>query len=112
MEAFWNGIVRLDTLAARDRTHNTRANIFRNATIDKWYQRTKLASGKTSKGYTALEQPPVKQIEHILEDRDRLVERTRIKRSSYKIIGVSEPEKKVNKLDIMSLISMTPYALL
>lgn len=65
----------------------------RNATIEKWYQRTKLggAANKGNKaGYTALEQPPLKQIEQILADEQRLIERTRIKRSQYNIVGLPE----------------------
>lgn len=67
----------------------------RNATIEKWYQRTKLGAGnKANKaGYTALEQPPLKQIEHILADQDRLIERTRVKRSQYTIVGLPEVER-------------------
>lgn len=63
---------------------------FRNTTIEKWYQRTKLGSAVKGKkaGYTALEQAPLKQIEHILAEQDRLLQRTRIKRSQYSIVGL------------------------
>lgn len=61
----------------------------RNAIIEKWYQRTRLASGKVGKGFSAFEQSPLKQIEHILADEPRLILRTQTKRSAYKILGAT-----------------------
>lgn len=60
---------------------------YRNSTIDKWYERTRLLSGKVGRGFASLEQSPVKQIEHILIDEERLLRRTQTKRTSYKILG-------------------------
>lgn len=60
---------------------------YRNSTIDKWYERTRLLSGKVGRGFASLEQSPVKQIEHILMDEERLLRRTQTKRTSYKILG-------------------------
>uniref|UniRef100_L7MAJ6 Putative apoptosis antagonizing transcription factor/protein transport protein n=1 Tax=Rhipicephalus pulchellus TaxID=72859 RepID=L7MAJ6_RHIPC len=63
---------------------------YRNATIEKWYERTRLLSGKVGRSFASLEQSPVKQIEHILMDEERLLRRTQTKRSSYKILGAEE----------------------
>ncbi|XP_037523374.1 protein AATF isoform X1 [Rhipicephalus sanguineus] len=63
---------------------------YRNATIEKWYERTRLLSGKVGRSFASLEQSPVKQIEHILMDEERLLRRTQTKRSSYKILGAQE----------------------
>ncbi|KAK8767784.1 hypothetical protein V5799_005435 [Amblyomma americanum] len=63
---------------------------YRNSTIEKWYERTRLLSGKVGRGFASLEQSPVKQIKHILMDEERLLRRTQTKRSSYKILGDEE----------------------
>uniref|UniRef100_A0A224Z6C6 Protein AATF/BFR2 n=1 Tax=Rhipicephalus zambeziensis TaxID=60191 RepID=A0A224Z6C6_9ACAR len=63
---------------------------YRNATIEKWYERTRLLSGKVGRSFASLEQSPVKQIEHILMDEERLLRRTQTKRSSYKVLGAEE----------------------
>nr|XP_037275686.1 protein AATF-like isoform X3 [Rhipicephalus microplus] len=63
-----------------------------NATIEKWYERTRLLSGKVGRSFASLEQSPVKQIEHILMDEERLLRRTQTKRSSYKVLGAEESE--------------------
>ncbi|XP_050023602.2 protein AATF isoform X1 [Dermacentor andersoni] len=63
---------------------------YRNATIEKWYERTRLLSGKVGRSFASLEQSPVKQIEHILMDEERLLRRTQTRRSSYKILGAGE----------------------
>ncbi|KAH7935943.1 hypothetical protein HPB52_015304 [Rhipicephalus sanguineus] len=63
---------------------------YRNATIQKWHERTKLLSGKVGRSFASLEESPVKQIEHILMDEERLLRRTQTKRSSYKILGAED----------------------
>lgn len=63
---------------------------YRNATIQKWHERTKLLSGKVGRSFASLEESPVKQIEHILMDEERLLRRTQTKRSSYKILGADD----------------------
>ncbi|KAM7288113.1 protein AATF-like [Ixodes scapularis] len=67
---------------------------FRNSTIDKWYERTRLSSGRINKGFQALEQSPLKQIEHILTDEERLLRRTQTKRSSYRVLGDPESSQQ------------------
>ena len=39
--------------------------VCRNSTIQKWYDKTRVASGKLSKGFSAFEQSAVKQIEQV-----------------------------------------------
>ncbi|KAL3182605.1 hypothetical protein MRX96_034525 [Rhipicephalus microplus] len=70
----------------------TKFEPYRNATIEKWYERTRLLSGKVGRSFASLEQSPVKQIEHILMDEERLLRRTQTKRSSYKVLGAEESE--------------------
>ncbi|KAH8041752.1 hypothetical protein HPB51_017572 [Rhipicephalus microplus] len=43
----------------------TKFEPYRNATIEKWYERTRLLSGKVGRSFASLEQSPVKQIEHL-----------------------------------------------
>jgi len=60
---------------------------FKNSTIQKWYDKTRLTSGKS---FESFEKPILAQIEHILTDKDRLIKRTQLKRTSFKICGKSE----------------------
>jgi len=67
---------------------------FRNDTIERWNDRTRIAMGnsKSSKGkqassFGSLELSTLKQIHHILSDTPRLVRRTQFKRTSYKVLG-------------------------
>lgn len=72
---------------------------YRNNTIQKWSDKTRIAQGKfSSKNFSAFEQSTLKQIEHILADRSRLLKRTRTKRSNYRVLGTeatSTDESKV-----------------
>ncbi|XP_034995120.2 protein AATF [Zootoca vivipara] len=64
---------------------------YRNSTLQKWHDRTKLASGKLGKGFGAFERSILTQIDHILMDRERLLQRTRTKRSAYRVLGKLQP---------------------
>mmetsp|Transcript_10013 Transcript_10013/g.15669 ORF Transcript_10013/g.15669 Transcript_10013/m.15669 type:complete len:234 (-) Transcript_10013:159-860(-) len=59
---------------------------FRDSTIDKWNSKVMLAGNSGSK-FKALNQSILTQTQHVLEDMDRLLRRTRVKRSTYKVIG-------------------------
>jgi len=64
---------------------------FRNNTIQKWSDKTRIAQGKfSSKNFSAFEQSTLKQIEHILADKSRLLKRTRTRRSTYKVLGTED----------------------
>ncbi|XP_015275995.1 PREDICTED: protein AATF [Gekko japonicus] len=67
---------------------------YRNSTLQKWHDKTKLASGKLGKGFGAFERSILTQIEHILMDKERLLRRTQTKRSVYRVLGkpLREPE--------------------
>ncbi|XP_048221081.1 protein AATF [Perognathus longimembris pacificus] len=65
--------------------------VFRNRTLQKWHDKTKLASGKLGKGFGAFERSILTQIDHILMDKERLLRRTQTKRSSYRVLGKPEP---------------------
>ncbi|XP_066264917.1 protein AATF-like [Branchiostoma lanceolatum] len=61
---------------------------FNLSTIEKWSEKTKLASGKyNSKAFSSFNKSVREQIDQILGDQDRLVKRTQLKRSSYKVLG-------------------------
>ncbi len=67
---------------------------FRNNTIQKWNDRTKIASGKYAKSnFSAFDQPILKQIEDIMSDKQRLIERTFVRRSHYRVIGEEDEEE-------------------
>ncbi|CAC5391968.1 AATF [Mytilus coruscus] len=68
---------------------------FRNSTIQKWYDKTRLSGGKLkSKSFSNFEQSALKQIEQILGDKDRLIKRTQLKRSVYTVLGKPDDEQK------------------
>jgi protein AATF/BFR2 len=68
---------------------NQKFKKYRNATIQKWYDKTRLTTGKS---FAALEKPIVQQIEHILADRERIIKRTQLKRTQLKICGKEESQ--------------------
>ncbi|XP_054430811.1 protein AATF [Pteronotus mesoamericanus] len=65
--------------------------VYRNRTLQKWHDKTKLASGKLGKGFGAFERSILTQIDHILMDKERLLRRTQTKRSLYRVLGKPEP---------------------
>ncbi|XP_006881730.1 PREDICTED: protein AATF [Elephantulus edwardii] len=65
--------------------------VYRNRTLQKWHDKTKLASGKLGKGFGAFERSILTQIDHILMDKERLLRRTQTKRSVYRVLGRPEP---------------------
>lgn len=82
---------------------------FRNSTIEKWNEKTRVSSGKINKNdFSAFDLPTLKQIEEILLDGERLLRRTRTKRSDYSVLGKTEPvlEKIVEVGFILKLRSL------
>ncbi|CAH3028593.1 unnamed protein product [Porites evermanni] len=70
---------------------------YRDATISKWSEKTRLASGKlNSKSFSSFDRSALAQINHILSDKDRLIKRTQLKRSAYRVLGKSEEEQRQN----------------
>ena len=60
---------------------------YRNSVIQKWNEKTKIATGKVGK---AMNETTLKQIEFALSDKEKTRKKTRLKRSEYKIIGKAE----------------------
>ncbi|KDR15251.1 protein AATF [Zootermopsis nevadensis] len=61
---------------------------YRNANIQKWNDKTRVLAGKlSSRNFSTFEQSTLKQIEQILNNRQRLIQRSQLKRSSYGILG-------------------------
>ncbi|XP_067165830.1 protein AATF [Apteryx mantelli] len=65
---------------------------YRNNVLQKWHDKTKLASGKMGKGFGAFERSILTQIDHIMMDKERLLRRTQTKRSVYRVLGKQEQE--------------------
>ncbi|XP_068271628.1 protein AATF [Nyctibius grandis] len=65
---------------------------YRNNTLQKWHEKTMLASGKMGKGFGAFERSILTQIDHIMMDKERLLRRTQTKRSVYTVLGKQEQE--------------------
>ncbi|KAJ3206907.1 hypothetical protein HK099_000398 [Clydaea vesicula] len=62
---------------------------FRDEVIEKWYNKIKSAGGGAllNKKFKAVDQSTLTQIRVTLMDHDRLIKRTRLKRSNYNVIG-------------------------
>ncbi|KAI5750374.1 hypothetical protein M8J76_015182 [Diaphorina citri] len=57
---------------------------YQNEAIQKWNDKTKIASGKmANSNFSAFDQSVLQQIEHILNDKQRLVRRTQQRKSKY-----------------------------
>uniref|UniRef100_A0A452IPG6 Uncharacterized protein n=1 Tax=Gopherus agassizii TaxID=38772 RepID=A0A452IPG6_9SAUR len=67
---------------------------YRNNTLQNWHDKTKLASGKLGKGFSAFERSVLTQIDHIMMDKARLLQRTQTKRSVYRVLGKLEQESQ------------------
>ncbi|XP_027739607.1 protein AATF [Empidonax traillii] len=65
---------------------------YRNSVLQKWHDKTKVATGKMGKGFGAFERSILAQIDHILMDRERLLRRTQTRRSVYAVLGKQEPQ--------------------
>ncbi|XP_066930083.1 protein AATF-like [Clytia hemisphaerica] len=65
---------------------------YRDTTILKWYDKTRLMTGKMNKGFSAFETSTLQQIKQVLSDKNRLMKRCQLKRTQYKILGKSEEE--------------------
>ncbi|XP_073695591.1 protein AATF isoform X2 [Garra rufa] len=64
---------------------------YRDATLQKWYDKTRLTTGKSKKGFGAFDRNILTQVEHVLMDKERLVNRTQMRRSEYRVLGKPEP---------------------
>ncbi|XP_015924137.1 protein AATF [Parasteatoda tepidariorum] len=80
---------------------------FRNSIIQKWDEKVRLSTGRmTQKSFNAFDNSAVKQIEQILQDRTRLIKRTQLKRSVYRVLGKPEfSELKSNESNIEDITS-------
>lgn len=76
-----------DSLYPHPPTH--RFTPYRNATLTKWHNKTTLSSGGLSmtKQLKAINQGILQQVEHMLADSDKLVERTQLKRIALRPMG-------------------------
>lgn len=63
---------------------------YRDATLQKWHDKTQLTMGKSSKGFGAFDRNILIQVEQVLMDKDRLLRRTQTRRSEYRVLGKLE----------------------
>ncbi|XP_053341784.1 protein AATF [Clarias gariepinus] len=63
---------------------------YRDATLQKWYDKTRLTTGKSNKGFGAFERNILTQVEQVLMDKERLLKRTQTRRSDYRVLGKPE----------------------
>lgn len=75
---------KIDEYASLLDTQHKEYQEYRNSTIQKWNDKTRVASGKiSSRNFSNFEQSTLKQIEQILGNRQRLIQRTQLKRTAY-----------------------------
>uniref|UniRef100_A0A8C1LUA0 Apoptosis antagonizing transcription factor n=1 Tax=Cyprinus carpio TaxID=7962 RepID=A0A8C1LUA0_CYPCA len=60
---------------------------YRDTTLQKWYDKTRLTTGKSKKGFGAFDRNILTQLEQVLMDKERLVRRTQTRRSEYRVLG-------------------------
>lgn len=63
---------------------------YRDATLQRWHDKTRLTLGKSSRGFGAFDRNILTQVEQVLTDQERLLRRTQTRRSEYAILGKSE----------------------
>lgn len=91
----------IDRAKEKDLSHNRVDDLYLNqahenyrelriSLIDKWYEKTKIGC-IPKKGYTALELPTTQLISNALKDKEKLIRRTRIDRSSQQ----DEPQPEI-----------------
>ncbi|KAG7264823.1 hypothetical protein CRUP_001467 [Coryphaenoides rupestris] len=61
-----------------------------NGTLQKWHDKTRLTTGKSSKGFAAFDRNIVTQVEQVLLDKERLLRRTQTRRTEYRVLGKRE----------------------
>jgi protein AATF/BFR2 len=57
---------------------------YRDAVVQRWNDKTRLSTNTNKKNFSGFESSTLKQIEHVLQDKSRLVRRTQTKRSAYR----------------------------
>ncbi|XP_061743861.1 protein AATF [Nerophis ophidion] len=68
---------------------------YRDTTLQKWHDKTRLSTGKGGGSFAAFERNIVTQVEQVLMDNERLVSRTQTRRSEYRVLGKSEASDAV-----------------
>uniref|UniRef100_A0A3Q0S8V9 Apoptosis antagonizing transcription factor n=1 Tax=Amphilophus citrinellus TaxID=61819 RepID=A0A3Q0S8V9_AMPCI len=63
---------------------------YRDTTLQKWHDKTRLTTGKSGKGFGAFERNILTQVEQVLMDKERLLKRTQTQRSEYRVLGKVE----------------------
>ncbi|XP_075874439.1 protein AATF [Nelusetta ayraudi] len=63
---------------------------YRDATLQKWHDKTRLTTGRRSKGFGAFDRNILSQVEQVMLDRERLLRRTQTRRSEYRVLGKAE----------------------
>lgn len=63
---------------------------YRDATLQKWHDKTRLTTGRRSKDFGAFDRNILSQVEQVMLDQERLLRRTQTRRSEYHILGKTE----------------------
>jgi len=63
---------------------------FQESTINKWHEKTRLASSVSSKNFASFDKSVTQQIKQVLMDKERLIKRTQLSRVPLKVLGKQE----------------------
>lgn len=70
---------------------------YRNTSIQKWNDKTKVSTGKmANSNFSAFDQSTLKQIEQIMADKSRLIRRTQVRRNNTNKNNSDENKTEVN----------------
>lgn len=84
---------KLNDYSSLIRNNHNKFILFRNSAIQKWNDKTKISTGKlANSNFSAFDQSTLKQIEQIMSEKTRLVNRTRIKRNEGKTFDSKNQE--------------------
>ena len=98
--SFKNNCKKLKDFSSEINKRHKHFETYRNNTIQKWDDKTRLGN-LSSKNFSAFEQSTLKQIEHVLLNKERLIARTQTKRSSYHILGqLDDDEPRLKKMAV------------
>ncbi|XP_062504678.1 protein AATF-like isoform X2 [Corticium candelabrum] len=71
---------------------------YRDSVITKWDEKLRVATGKfSSKSFLSRNQSMMSRIKQILNDRERLIRRTQLKRSTYCVMGRDEDQEVIGE---------------
>lgn len=97
---------KLNDYSSLIRNNHNKFILFRNASIQKWNEKTKISTGKiANSNFSAFDQSTLKQIEQIMSEKSRLINRTRIKRNDGRKVDSKNQENFTHDSKVIVMLS-------